>query len=231
MRKKRLEWRITDKGDPWALRLVDGRRVSPRILERINHEVRLKNPNAPLVKALDMSEHYSRRQAGTNAFTRNGQNLVFMSEDKLAVWCTFRPAPGVASRPDGRSVWECAMFRNAQQIRRQLGRPTGRFLSSNLIKEAVALTWALWRPPPEGGIITFVKPECLTPETGDVPGACYIAAGWGEDKPSADGKLCFSAPKLDVIPDWRIWPWVEARWGKLRKSLAPEQTDEQRKTS
>jgi hypothetical protein len=76
-------WLITDKGDPEALALVDGR------TDLLYHR---NGYNVP---------HYSRQNPGTRSFTRNGQNLVFISTDKLAVWVTFRPTPGVAVPPDG----------------------------------------------------------------------------------------------------------------------------------
>lgn len=93
-----LYWEITDKGDPDALALVDG------VTELIKGRSGFGKP------------HYSRQQPGTRFFTRNGQNLVFITPDKLAVWVTFRPTPGKAVRPDKRDAWECSMFRNEGPI-------------------------------------------------------------------------------------------------------------------
>lgn len=101
-------WLITDKGDPDARALVDG-------------EVTTGIP------------HYSRQSPGSRLFTRNGQNLVFITEDKLAVWVTFRPTPGKATRSDKLDAWECALFRN-----------DGPYKSSVLIREAVLLSCAIW---------------------------------------------------------------------------------------
>ncbi|GEL75181.1 hypothetical protein [Myxococcus virescens] len=173
-------WLITDKGDPAALALVDGVSVG----------------KAP---------HYSRQQPGTRSFTRNGQNLVFITADALACWVTFRPTPGKAVRPDGRDVWECALFRNE-----------GPHLSSALIREAVALTCALWGTPPPGGIVTFVRPDKV--DSG-LPGYCYRRAGWRRKGASKDGKPMFRAPRIGVVPDWREWAWSGDRGGKLRRAL------------
>lgn len=76
-----MRWLITDKGDPDARRLVDGE------LDDLN--------NVP---------HYSRQTVGARQFTRNGQNLVFLTADARAVWVTFRPTPGKAVRQDGGRV-------------------------------------------------------------------------------------------------------------------------------
>lgn len=209
-------WQITDKGDPWALRLVDGRYANARVL---------RETAAPL---LDLAPHYSRQQPGSDAFTRNGQNLVFISENKLAVWVTFRPTPGVATRPDGHDVWECALFRNE----------SAEMLSSGLIREAVELTCAIWGPPPArrtfkkrvkvcrgvwaekefatGGIITYIKPEAVL---SNIPGYCYRRAGWRHIGEASDGKPMLRAPQLDSIPDWRLWKFSGDRGGKLRKEL------------
>lgn len=52
-------------------------------------------------------EHYTRQTPGALSFTRNGQNLVFVTPDLLAGWVTFRPTPGKAQRQD-RCLGVCA---------------------------------------------------------------------------------------------------------------------------
>jgi hypothetical protein len=231
-------WLITDKGDSWVLRLVDGRRVSQRVLDLCTLDLRKQVPDAPAVEALDISEHYSRQNPGTRSCTRNGQNLVFISEDKLTTWISFRPTPGVAVRPDGHDVWECALFRCEGAWREKR-------LASTLIREAVELTCALWGPPPErreilkrikvidsvggrsrvrfedrrvttGGIITYIKPEAVS---SGLPGYCYRRAGWRHIGESRDGKPMLRAPQLASIPDWRAWDFHGERGGKLRAEL------------
>jgi hypothetical protein len=173
-------WLITDKGDPDARALVDG-------------EVTTGIP------------HYSRQSPGSRLFTRNGQNLVFITEDKLAVWVTFRPTPGKATRSDKLDAWECALFRN-----------DGPYKSSVLIREAVLLSCAIWGALPKDGFITFVKPECLRTE---IAGYCYKRAGWRRVGHSSDGKPLLRAPRPAQIPHWGQWRFVGNRGGKLRIEL------------
>lgn len=174
-------WQITDKGDPDARALVDG--------------VSVGRP-----------PHYSRQTPGSAMFTRNGQNLVFIAPDALAVWVTFRPTPGKAFRADGLDAWECALFRNE-----------GSYLSSALIREAHVLSIALWGPLPADGLITFVRPDAVA---SGIPGYCYKRAGWKRWGCASDGKPRFRAPRVDgQIPPWREWGWRGERGGKLRRDL------------
>lgn len=137
-------------------------------------------------------------------FTRNGQNLVFLTPDLKAVWVTFRPTPGKATRSDKLEAWECALFRN-----------TGPFRSSELIIDAILLSMVLWGPVPKDGFITFVKPECVRSVN---PGYCYKKAGWkitGQSK----GKPRLTAPKYCYTPPLSCWKWLDERGGKLRKEI------------
>jgi hypothetical protein len=187
---------ITDKGDPDALALVDG-------------------------VSFGGKPHYSRQTPGARSFTRNGQNLVFVTRDARATWVTFRPTPGKAERKDGLDAWECALFRNE-----------GGILSSKLIREAVDLSIALWGPWPCDGFITYVKPECVkTGRPGGVVGYCYKRAGWkrvkradGTYATSSDGKPMFRAPlprrnyyELSLARQAGEWEWKEGRGGRLRE--------------
>lgn len=183
-------WLITDKGDPDARRLVDG-------------------------ESIGASPHYSRQTPGSRLFTRNGQNLVFMTDDLFAVWVTFRPTPGVAHRSDRLDAWECALFRNEGSIR-----------SSDLIREAVELSISLWGPPPSDGIITFIKPSCVGKgNLFHVVGYCYRRAGWKRWGESSDGKPRFRAPTPKTIRPYQTWKWKGDRGGKLRQRLINEKGD------
>lgn len=150
--------------------------------------------------------HYSRQTPGSRQFTRNGQNLVFVTADDLAGWVTFRPAPGKAVRADGLDAWECALFANH-----------GSVLSSKLIREAVVLSVALWGPVPADGFITYVKPDAI--KNKGLPGYCFRRAGWKRVGAAKDGKPMFRAPRVDGVPDWHDWSWKGARGGKLRREL------------
>jgi hypothetical protein len=174
-------WLITDKGDPDARRLVDGEVFG------------LEKP------------HYSRQTPGATMFCRNGQNLVFMTADLRAVWVTFRPTPGKATRTDKLDAWECALFRNEGPLR-----------SSDLIVEAELLSAALWGPVPKDGFITFIKPSAVKSVN---PGYCYKCAGWGTDGAASDGKPRLRAPTRDVVPPLSAWAWKGERGGKMRREL------------
>ena len=185
-------WLITDKGDPRALALVDG--YANCLIGRSGYGV----------------PHYSRQKTGTRLFTRNGQNLVFITAEGSAVWVSFRPTPGKAVRLDKRNCWECSLFRNESN-----------YLSSDLIREAVRLTWALWGKPTPGGLITFIRPDKTAKRRSKraQAGACYIHAGWLPDTPSSDGKPCLRAPSLTEIPLPFDWQFARNRGGLLRNRL------------
>lgn len=150
--------------------------------------------------------HYTRQTPGSRSFVRNGQNLVFVTRCGNATWVTFRPTPGKAVRKDNRRALECALFRNESQIR-----------SSILVREARALTVALWGMP-EDGLITWVKPSAL--RTGNMnPGACYKKDGWKHVETSVkDRKPMLLAPET-LILDWRLWDFKNGRGGALRELL------------
>lgn len=150
-------------------------------------------------------DHYTRQTPGARSFTRNGQNLVFLTLDFLAVWVTFRPTPGKATRADGLDAWECALFRN-----------TSPYKSSELIIDATLLSMALWGGMPEHGLITFVRPECVKSVN---PGYCYKKAGWRSWGCAADGKPRLLAPRYTAVPALSNWSWLEDRGGKLRRAI------------
>lgn len=195
-------WRITDKGDPDMIALVDGK--------------------------IDGVIHYSRQTPGARLATRNGQNLVLIAHGNadngtrrpVATWISFRPTPGKATRADKRDAVECALFKliPGHGLRKPSG---GKARSSLLISEAVHLTRVLWGDYRDG-LITFIRPEVTTAQRDDAhpAGWSYRRAGWVEDRPSSDGKLCLRAPELPVAAgDLFRWSWEGARGGKLRDTL------------
>jgi hypothetical protein len=175
-----MHWLITDKGDPKARAFVDG-------------------------ELTDGIPHYSRQTPGSPQFTRNGQNLVFVTADYLSVWATFRPTPGKAVRPDKRQAWECTMFRHEGDV-----------LASILVREAVLLSIALWGPLPSESMITFIRPDKIK---SGIPGYCYKRAGWVKCRPASDGKPCLRAPRPVDVPHWSQWKFSGDRGGKLRRGL------------
>lgn len=71
-------------------------------------------------------------------------------------------------------AWMCSIFRNEVPALH---------LSSDLIREAVAVTRAIYGEPPELGMITFVDRDKTKPKRD--PGRCFLRAGFknaGETK-------------------------------------------------
>lgn len=96
------------------------------------------------VRAREMADdHYSRQTPGAREFTRPGNKIVLGHFDAggvlRAIWASQRPDPGSGvKRADGLDAWDCSIFR----------RVDGAALASDLIREAVAVTLAIWGAPP-----------------------------------------------------------------------------------
>lgn len=148
-------WLLSSSSDPRALAVVDG-----------------------LGSFTSHGPHYSRRTPGSKTFTGIGQEIVLVTDCGRAVWaCVRQRTPSArgtgASRgrtgtPDAapRFIWRNMLFRNL-----------GAGLSSDLIRSALAMTYAEWARR-YGALPT----ERLRTEIGagrsSNPGFCYIAAGW-----------------------------------------------------
>jgi hypothetical protein len=110
--------------------------------------------------------HYTRQSVGSAQFVPPGRCLVLLTPDAAALWVT--------SWPDARYVkhawagaWMCSLFRNeAPDL----------YLSSTLIRDAVAATRAFFGKPPALGMVTFVDPSQVRAKRD--PGRCYRKAGF-----------------------------------------------------
>ena len=93
------------------------------------------------------SRHYScpDPEATTRQFVKPGSCLVLKTD--TALWVTAAPI-GAYVKHFWAGAWECAVFRNESDI-----------CSSDLIREAVALTLGHYGEPPELGMVTFVDPR------------------------------------------------------------------------
>lgn len=140
--------------------------------------------------------HYSRQRIGTPKFTPPGRKLVLITEDASAVWVTSWPFPEYVKRayPD---AWICTIFRNESPI-----------LSSELIREAVAITRWKYGEPPASGMITMVDPRKVQAE---IPGWCFRRAKFkhvGETKRA--GLLIFQITPARMpepaAPNGALWP-------------------------
>jgi hypothetical protein len=110
--------------------------------------------------------HYNRQKIGTPQFVPPGRCVVLIAKTKQgkALWITSWPFAEYTKHEWG-GAWVCSCFRNE-----------GAGLSSDLIKQAVAVTRWVWPDVPEQGIITFVDRKKTLPKKD--PGYCYQMAGW-----------------------------------------------------
>lgn len=123
--------------------------------------------------------HYTRQTVGSPQFMPSGRALVLLTEAGDAVWGTSWQVSdaGVAMAVhDWPLAWNCSIFRNE-----------GPVLSSDLIREAVAATRAVWGEPPEQGFVTFVDATAVRHKRD--PGRCYLRAGWRRAGATRSGKV------------------------------------------
>lgn len=124
----------------------------------------------PLAREL-ADRHYSRQKPGTSRFVNPGRCLVLLTPALDAVWVTSWPFKKYVKH-QWAGAWTCAMFRNE-----------GTTLSSELVRQAVAVTrWKYPKVPPEG-FITFVNPGKVRKKRDW--GRCFRKAGFkyvGETK-------------------------------------------------
>jgi hypothetical protein len=114
--------------------------------------------------------HYSRQVVGVDQVGGNARLVVLMTPDRRALWISEWSAHVLHEWP---LSCKCALFRNERP--RRLEDPDG-YLSSDLIREAVAVTRYIWGEPPADGFITFVDDK-KTRRKRD-PGRCFVKAGW-----------------------------------------------------
>src|SRR5437870_8581321 len=101
--------------------------------------------------------HYSRQKPGTPQFVTPGSCVVLLADH--ACWVTSWPfAEYVKHRWAG--AWINSFFRNEGDI-----------LSSDLIRQAVAATRAIYGEPPSLGIVSFIDAAKVRHKRD--PGRCY----------------------------------------------------------
>lgn len=107
--------------------------------------------------------HYSRQTAGERRFAPPGEGFFAVTWCGRAAWVVVR------NRFMGVWRWRCTLFRNE-----------GAGLSSDLVREATARTYAWWRSRygvlPTERLTTEVDPR-KTRRKRD-PGRCFVRAGW-----------------------------------------------------
>jgi len=139
--------------------------------------------------------HYNRQKPGSPQFVPPGRCIV-LSHDR-AVWVTSWPFPAYV-RHGWPGAWVNSLFRNE-----------GAGLSSDLIRQAVAVTRAIW-PAPALGIVSFVDADQVRHKRD--PGRCYRRAGWSHVGFTAAGLYVFQQLPADMpAPDYSVTsPVLEA---------------------
>lgn len=136
--------------------------------------------------------HYNRRKVGSNQFVPPGRCLVLRHEDD-ALWTTSWPFAEYV-RHAWPGAWMNSLFRNESDR-----------LSSELIREAVAITRATWPDVPVSGMVTFVDAS-KTRKKRD-PGRCYRRAGFDHVGFTKGGLWAFQMlPEQMPEPSDRVTP-------------------------
>lgn len=119
----------------------------------------------PLVVPL-ADRHYNRQKIGAPQFVPPGACLVLRTPDFDAFWVTSWPQAEYVKHAWA-GAWINSAFRNEAP---------DKYLSSDLIREAVAITRWYWPDAPAIGIVTFVDPSKVRHKRD--PGRCYRKAGF-----------------------------------------------------
>lgn len=118
-------------------------------------------------RALPIADrHYNRQKPGSPQFVPPGRCLVLLTANADALWVTSYPFAEYVKHAWA-GAWICSMFRNESE-----------YLSSALIKQAVAATRWYFGEPPTLGMVTFVDPTKVRRKRDF--GRCYRKAGFTE---------------------------------------------------
>lgn len=130
--------------------------------------------------------HYSRQKPGTGQFTPPGRVLVLLTPEADAVWATSWPYPEYVNRA-WKEAWLCSLFRNESS-----------HLSSELIREAVAITRWRWPEIPPDGMVTMVDAGKVRHKRD--PGRCYLRAGFKHVGETLGGLIVLQMLAQDMPP-------------------------------
>ena len=134
------------------------------------------------VSAAIADRHYNRRKIGSPQFVPPGRSVVLRTPTGDAFWVTSWPFAEYV-RHAWPGAWVCSAFRNESD-----------HLSSELIREALAATLAIWPEPPDLGCITFVNAGKVRHKRD--PGRCFLRAGFERVGETKGGLLAFQ-----LLPD------------------------------
>lgn len=131
--------------------------------------------------------HYNRQKIGSPQFVPPGRCLVLATPERDAFWVTSWPF-GEYVRHAWPGAWVCSAFRNESS-----------HIASDLIRDAVAATRAVWEPPGlDWPLITFVNAAKVRHKRD--PGRCFLKAGFQRIGTTQGGLLAFGL-SLDAMPE------------------------------
>ena len=149
--------------------------------------------------------HYNRQKPGTPQFVPPGSCLVLLTAEANALWVTSAPIAEYVKHAWA-GAWVCSCFRNESG---------GAYLSSELIRQAVAVTRWHYGEPPALGMVTFVDAGKVRRKRD--PGRCYLRAGWRQVGYTAGGLVALQLLPAEMpapaapLPDaaqLRLWQSV-----------------------
>lgn len=146
--------------------------------------------------------HYNRQKVGAVQFVPPGRCMV-LKIPPVCYWVTSFPFARYVKH-EWAGAWVCTAFRNESK---------GQFLSSDLIKDAVALTVQFhldrpsWNadPLPHLGMISFVNPEKTSRcrSRNNPIGQCFIQAGFVyEGQTKKDNLTALRMPLTTALSLW-----------------------------
>lgn len=131
--------------------------------------------------------HYSRQSVGAPGFVPPGRCAVFLTDCGRAYWVTSWPFPEY-TKHEWAGAWICSAFRNE-----------GAGIASDLIRQAVAATRAVFGNPPALGMVTFINRARVSPimrRGVKIWGYSFRKAGFIECGETKGGLLA-----LQILPD------------------------------
>jgi hypothetical protein len=144
--------------------------------------------------------HYNRQHVGSPQFVPPGRCLVLLTESADALWVTSFPFAKYVKHAWA-GAWINSMFRNESSV-----------LSSDLIREAVAITRTRWEVP-ELGMVTFVDSSKVRRKRD--PGRCYRRAGFRVVGHTRGGLLALQLLPAEMPEPIEPLPYINAKTKKV----------------
>jgi hypothetical protein len=145
--------------------------------------------------------HYNRQKVGSPQFVPPGRCVVLLSDCQRAFWVTSWPFAEYVKHAWA-GAWVCSAFRSE-----------GAGAASDLIRQAVAATRAVYGEPPTLGMVTFIDHTKVQPTTiRSCPtwGRTWVLAGFRYVGQTKAGLLVFQLrpedmPPLEAAPERMPW--------------------------